>query len=428
MLEASYAVRRKSINRVIFVTAFTHAAIDAFLNKLEVVMKAYRELPEGYELRWLDHLATCHVKQGGTQQKLKSGAVQIYLGTAYQLDNFARKSGLFVDAVFVDEASQMSVGIASLVLRWLKRDQCKIVCAGDHLQLGTIMAAAYPKTSPPLFSSLLDFVIGAEQHYHQEHESHSHSQETSASDSTDDTSPVVQITENWRLNADLTSFVSQIYSRRMTSVKKSTQQTGTALRSLRSEVQSEPLAAFLVALGKAMMPKSKGVVDAPQSLQFKPPKRPYEWQTGESDSNHLPNSLSLLRLRVGSSSAADVSSYEAHVRLEADIAARLVHLVRRALGPQSTIFVATPHRVQRTSVKEALREMRDLDAEDDGVDDLADLVANTHLDGKNPVRVDTIERLQGKCIQYENEELLISLQAKKPTSSSVASRTLTEPR
>ncbi|KAH7104745.1 P-loop containing nucleoside triphosphate hydrolase protein [Auriculariales sp. MPI-PUGE-AT-0066] len=346
----------------------------AFRNKLEVVTSAYKQLPTTYDNRWLTAIQTCHVKQGSSQQKITGGMVHVYLGTAYQLDNFARKSAINADAVFVDEASQMSLGIASLVLRWLRRDECKIVCAGDHLQLGTIMAASYPDTNPPLFASLLDFVIGAEAKLHGGVDHLDHSQSSNISGSVIDTSPV------------------------MTSVKRSTQHTGTALRTLVSQARGgDLLAAFMVALGNAMVPKSKAAFVPPGKLRFGPPKQPYNWQGADARPEDLPNSLALLRLKVGNSYATENLSYEAHVKLEAAVAAKLVRLIQHALGTDTSVFVATPHRIQRSSVKEALAANKAIEegdeADGNGVAEGADIRLATN---NSKVRVDTVERLQGQ--------------------------------
>ena len=103
-------------------------------------------------------------------------------------------------------------------------------------------------------------------------------------------------------------------------------------------------------------------------------------------------SLTLIELAVHSKHPEQVG-YETHVRAEALFTAGLVRLLQTA-SPDETIFVATPHRVQRQAVKDALLTSP-------GVDDLAAALESLDIGNKpgskrEKVVVDTIERLQGK--------------------------------
>lgn len=107
-------------------------------------------------------------------------------------------------------------------------------------------------------------------------------------------------------------------------------------------------------------------------------------------------SLALIRLETYTVRPERVG-YEAHVRGEAAVAAALVSLIKEC-SPDDDIFVATPHRVQRQAVKEALMSNR---RDRDG--NIVDALERLHLTSNSPplpdlpekVTVDTVERLQG---------------------------------
>lgn len=112
-------------------------------------------------------------------------------------------------------------------------------------------------------------------------------------------------------------------------------------------------------------------------------------------------SLALVRMTMTSANPGQ-ASYEQHVRGGAYFTAALAKLILCAAPDKTTLFVATPHRIQRQAVRDALRTH---------VDELAEafgsLQINTSSDeGKNErdappndvrqnITVDTVERLQG---------------------------------
>jgi ATP-dependent exoDNAse (exonuclease V) alpha subunit len=63
-----------------------------------------------------------------------------------------------VDCVVIDEAGQLSLGLASLVLRSLSPEG-RLVIAGDSEQLAPILAAQYPAVEARLFGSILECVM-----------------------------------------------------------------------------------------------------------------------------------------------------------------------------------------------------------------------------------------------------------------------------
>jgi hypothetical protein len=138
----------------------------------------------------------------------------------------------------------------------------------------------------------------------------------------------------------------------------------------------------------------------PQSLLQKP-----QVTVSTQDSTHLPISLSLIELRTRSSQPEEVG-YDTYVRGEASVAAHLVSLIRRSC-PEDNIFVATPHRIQRQAVRNAINALREIDEE--GVGGGLDIeetltrdfgrleLSPDKISSSGKVIIDTVERLQGLC-------------------------------
>lgn len=72
--------------QIVFLTAMTHAAIRACLEKLSKLVKCYREIP-GLDVGWLDKVKIEHVEKGGDHPlPPKDGTNSfIYAGTVYQV-------------------------------------------------------------------------------------------------------------------------------------------------------------------------------------------------------------------------------------------------------------------------------------------------------------------------------------------------------
>lgn len=114
-------------------------------------------------------------------------------------------------------------------------------------------------------------------------------------------------------------------------------------------------------------------------------------------------SLALIRLKTFSSRNLQEVSYEIHVKGEAAVAVALAISLHRCC-PDDDIFIATPHRIQRQAVKDALgpalQHIQD--------NSLIELMKDMHLnepgssddmpEPKGKVIVDTIERLQGAFV------------------------------
>lgn len=311
----------------------------------------------------------------------------------------------------IDEAGQLSLGSAALVLRSLNPNG-RIVIAGDSEQLAPILAGQYPRLKSRLFGSILDCLMDLSSSLHDEDITNTSpagpsspagfSEITSSQDTT-----IVQLTENFRstllfwhasrnelillfrLNPDLGEFVSTIYSRAFKPQKFQARQVATRLKSLDSNQESNELLReaqkFLLALSDVMLRQ-------PQNL-LQPPRLDIIGKGAEAqamDISAVPHPISLALIRLQTiTSRPDQVPYEMHVRGEAAFAAALVQLLRRS-SPSEDIFVATPHRIQRQAVKGVL------DSEEISLVDAMqriNIAAEASEIGK--VTVDTVERLQG---------------------------------
>ncbi len=196
-----------------------------------------------------------------------------------------------------------------------------------------------------------------------------------------------------RLNRDLGEFIQTIYSKSFVPQKQHTKRLAEILENVGDVYDdNDPIVKdaheILVDLSSAMTRRKQ--------LRFEKPMFRNGARSLESSAafDQLPRliSLALIRLQV-TMRHPEAIGYETHVRGEAHFAAALVHFIRRA-APQERIFVATPHRIQRHAVKEALRS---------SVDELSEAFGSLQLKGDDPamygkadtVIVDTIERLQG---------------------------------
>lgn len=151
---------------------------------------------------------------------------------------------------------------------------------------------------------------------------------------------------------------------------------------------------FLLALSDVMLRRLQTVLKPPScTTTIRTPTDQALTTPGRIDLTPHPISLALIRLRTYTS-RPERAGYEVHVRGEAALAAALVTSIRRC-SPDDDIFVATPHRVQRQAVNAALRLAR----VEEG--NLASMMQGMTLGpdtGLDKVTVDTVERLQGKCL------------------------------
>ncbi|KAF8070719.1 hypothetical protein FPV67DRAFT_1624405 [Lyophyllum atratum] len=390
--------------KIIFITAMTHAAIDACRKKLIHLMGCYRAI-DSLPTEWLNRVSVEQVLKGNEHPAPSSSdsSAYVYAGTTYQLYNFTKRHSFQVDCVIIDEAGQLGLSSVALVIRAL-RTTGRIIIAGDSEQLAPIMSAQYPQTKMrPLFGSVLDCLMNAPQTPPMSQPDNSDNSQCSMT-SEAPSSNVVQLTENFRLNPDLGEFVSTIYSRAFKPQKVQARQLARHLKLIENDkgrdlgIQAEVLAdvqVFLLSLSKVMLREPQNVL-LPPGLHF-PEGKP---DILNADTTLPPQAISLALLRLnarGMNSMVEDVGYEVHVRGEASVAAALVASIQRC-SPEDDIFVATPHRVQREAVKTALARLLPSDLGlgnlriSDGSDTDSD-TASIKVSGK--VTVDTIERLQG---------------------------------
>ncbi|KAF7428775.1 hypothetical protein PC9H_008007 [Pleurotus ostreatus] len=398
--------------RVVFVSAMTHAAIQACLDKFHFLTTCYKEISD-LDTAWLDEVKIEKVLNGNKHPPPNLARFRyIYAGTVYQLHNFSKRNSFDVDVVVVDEAGQLSLASVALVLGALKPDG-KMIFAGDSEQLAPILTGSYPIAMKRLFGSVLDYLMRppAPTAYDGEGPSSQGSLEGSSQGS------IVQLTENFRLNPDLGEFISTIYRRSFKPQKAQERELGKFFQTIRPQLGQDigiPLGIadairhFLLALSNVMQRKPQELLLPPTIGQADDPSVPASSMDHLSskalDEPHLPVSLAMIQLET-TASRLESTGYEGHVRAEAAVAAALVASIQSCM-PEASIFVATPYRVQRQAVRNILKKTHFPHSPsgskmkaNGSVDQLVDAtrrmkLSETPISMKN-VTVDTIERLQG---------------------------------
>ena len=200
------------------------------------------------------------------------------------------------------------------------------------------------------------------------------------------------------MNEDLGAFVELIYAKKFQPQKSQTGEIAESLRLwLDTESSDDPVMEqsriFLLNLADAMLQKGRPVKLSPPRVN----------STLTLKAQNRPASLALVRVKASGSS---LLPYEAHVKAEARLAAALVHWLRESFGDEESIFVACPHRIQRSAVRQAILspgedwgsdQVEEAGPESD-VDALAAELAAFHVSERG-LRIDTVERLQGKVHQ-----------------------------
>lgn len=390
-------IKAKLPPMTIYLTAMTHAAILACLKKLDALQNCYQSI-KGYPLDWMKQIDVQHVQIGAKHPlpAVDSSKSLIYAGTVHQLFTFSKRCSASVDCIVIDEAGQCSLGLAALVFRSIGNNG-RVIIAGDTEQLAPILAAQYPLLNIPLFGSILDSVMSVS-NFCRSHFNSSTGQRTAREEADlplDKHALVVQLVENFRLNKDLGEFIATIYSRPFESQNKPSQQIALQLESLQTidpkvngSNLNDDVRNLLSSIGRAMLGR--------------PISRLSEPRRGRRDNDNVlfsPISLVLIRLTEASTSTLQKqSSYEIHVHEEAVLAATIVHHLLR-ICPSESIFVATPHRIQRSAVKAALlTDNVRFEPSHVDLDKLSQKVNTMNLTEErsaSSVTVDTIERLQG---------------------------------
>jgi hypothetical protein len=182
----------------VLITAFTHAAIENLLRKIDELKRSNSGLGATVEI---GKVKAWHGEQGLVGTIVAEDKMAVWLGrrpqavagaTVYSCIKAAKKGELpAFDLVVVDEASQVRVGEASVPVS-LVGPEGRLVLAGDDFQLPPIVQGVYPEVEagePMLHRSIFEAVR--------------------ARVSVD--SPVVRkLLENRRMNDVLTSFAAEL--------------------------------------------------------------------------------------------------------------------------------------------------------------------------------------------------------------------------
>lgn len=204
----------------VFVTAYTHAAIENLLRKireLQEVLNLAPEVPVVKLKAWAgDPARACEVLTDAELPKwLQHRAAAVVGGTVYSSLKLSGKVPDF-DLVVIDEASQVRVPEAGPPLV-LAGDRGRVVLAGDHLQLPPIVTGVYPDPAPgqPLLHRSIFEAIATPRTVEGGTSAHLEPQPSPppALHGTQPTTPlardfVFQLCENFRLNDVLASFAS----------------------------------------------------------------------------------------------------------------------------------------------------------------------------------------------------------------------------
>ncbi|GAA94384.1 uncharacterized protein L969DRAFT_199954 [Mixia osmundae IAM 14324] len=339
----------------IFMTAMTHAAIDQFQARVEDLKALMKDMP-GLDTDFIDNLVLERVRSGTTHPKPQSpaGSTACYLATVWQLAKLSDRFKLEADLIIVDEASQLSLTALAMVTQLSQHG--KLLLAGDPRQLGPIITGTYPPQDAYLYGSSLDCVL----YRHQDSESQSSFG-----------MGVTQLEENFRLNPDLASFVSTIYTRRFVSMKRRAHdQVARRLQLHLDRLARSPTRVLFSNIACAMQ-------GLPSTLT-----KPFRTAPISAELH-----ASLINIDLSQASARSPAGC---AESEAQWIARIAHILLDAVD-DATVFVACPHRKQRQAVRQAFAQASQASQ------NLSDLVGSLTLEETRAsrIKIETIERLQG---------------------------------
>lgn len=237
------------------------------------------------------------------------------------------------------------------------------------MQLAPILKGVYPKSEKALFGSILHCLLQSSALPSPEH-----SDAVSQSSTSD---ILYQLEENFRMNPQLCNFVELIYQKKFQPFQPRRAIVNMGLSISEYLIKTpEPLTEvrqFLRAMSDVMRSGTSTVMKFPHA-----------------DKNKRPRAATMFLMNLNSTFDAFTAA-ELHVGAEAKMVAELVRDLSIAFT-EETIFVVTPHRVQRSLVTKGLRgyglSLRTRD--------------NSGLDGTSRIWVDTTERMQGLHLSAPN--------------------------
>lgn len=352
-------------NVIVWMTAVTNAAIEMFVGKFEFLRDRIRAIPN-LNKEWLDELSVLRLT-AGAKHDLPKTRLTVAAGTVWQLWNWNDKRRQAANVVIIDEGGQMNVGTTALALRWLHDNgrligmssfSYLILVAGDHLQLAPILKGTYPKSDYALFGSILHCLL------------RDSTMLNVADTPTSSPSEIFfQLEENFRMNPQLCNFVEIIYQKRFQPMqsRREIANLGLCITEHLTTSSSSSIRGFLEGMADVMR--------FGKSQSMRPPLSDLHSKTGTATTLFLMKLIPKLNY---------FSPSELHVRLESKIIAQLVRELAGAFT-EETIFVVTPHRVQRSLVSKELTSF--------GLS-----VRSPDVDPKARIWVDTTERMQGKYV------------------------------
>ena len=233
--------------------------------------------------------------------------------------------------------------------------------AGDHLQLAPILKGVYPKSERALFGSILHCLLQCSK-------LPSLGYDTASVSSGSDM--LYQLEENFRMNPQLCNFVELIYQKTFQPFQPRRAVANLGLNiSKYLDTLPGPLSSirqFLTGMSEVMRFTTSAILRAPQSHRGVRPKA---------------TTMFVLNLE---SRLDTFTPAEVHIAKEAKMVAELVRDLSVAFVDE-TIFVVTPHRVQRSLVTKELNKY--------GLP--LRTRANSSSDFSSRIWVDTTERMQG---------------------------------
>lgn len=232
--------------------------------------------------------------------------------------------------------------------------------AGDHLQLAPILKGTYPKSDYALFGSILHCLL---------RDSNVLSPSIATPDTATPSEIFFQLEENFRLNPQLCNFVELIYQKRFQPMQ-SRREIALLGECISGHLTTSPtcsVSAFLQGMSEVM---KAGV-----SEMMIPP-------ISSVNSKRKVNATTLFIMKLDAN-VRHFSPAELHVRLEAKVVGELVRELAGAYT-EETIFVVTPHRVQKALISKELT-----------LHGLALRTKDRDSEEEPRIWVDTTERMQG---------------------------------
>jgi hypothetical protein len=204
-----------------------------------------------------------------------------------------------------------------------------MLVAGDHLQLAPILKGVYPKSDCALFGSILHCLL---------RDTTLPRIEDSTSISSSPSEILFQLEENFRLNPQLCNFVELIYQKRFQPMQSRREivNLGFCISEYLISSPGSKVQQFLNGMSEVMRFGNTRLMSSP-TTEFH---------------GQLPTATTLFLMNLVPKFDKFTPS-ETHVSMEAKVVGQLVRDLASAFT-EETIFVVTPHRVQRSLVTKEL--------------------------------------------------------------------------